>query len=61
MGGIAAARGQYIVMGDADARYNFSNSRFFERLRAGNQLVIGNCFKGGVQPRGHALAAQVCW
>jgi hypothetical protein len=52
MGGIAAARGQYILMGDADASYDFSHiPRFLEQLRAGSQLVIGNRFQGGVQPR----------
>jgi len=51
MGGIAAARGRYIIMGDADASYDFTHiPRFLEQLRAGNQLVMGNRFKGGVQP-----------
>src|SRR4051812_3177913 len=34
-GGIAAARGAYVVMGDADDSYDFSRlERFIERLRA---------------------------
>ncbi len=50
-GGIAAARGRYIVMGDADGSYDFSHvARFVERLRAGDDLVMGNRFLGGVQP-----------
>lgn len=50
-GGIAAARGRYILMGDADGSYDFSHlPRFVERLRAGADLVMGNRFLGGIQP-----------
>lgn len=50
-GGIAAARGRYILMGDADGSYDFSHlPRFVERLRAGADLVMGNRFRGGIQP-----------
>jgi glycosyltransferase involved in cell wall biosynthesis len=51
MGGIAAARGKYIIMGDADDSYDFSNLRpFIEKLRQGYDLVMGNRFKGGIKP-----------
>lgn len=51
MGGIAAAHGSYIIMGDADDSYDFSNlSPFLEKLREGADLVMGNRFKGGIQP-----------
>jgi glycosyltransferase involved in cell wall biosynthesis len=41
-GGIAAARGMYIVMGDADDSYDFGEiPRFVEALRTGHQLVQG--------------------
>jgi len=51
MGGIDAARGRYIIMGDADDSYDFSNlDLFVERLRAGDQLVMGDRFKGGIAP-----------
>jgi glycosyltransferase involved in cell wall biosynthesis len=51
MGGIDAAYGKYIVMGDADDSYDFSNlDLFVERLRAGDQLVMGDRFKGGIAP-----------
>ncbi|HEY0863438.1 MAG TPA: glycosyltransferase family 2 protein [Lacunisphaera sp.] len=50
-GGIAAARGRFILMGDADGSYDFSHlPRFVERLRAGADLVMGNRFRGGIQP-----------
>jgi glycosyltransferase involved in cell wall biosynthesis len=50
-GGIAAARGKYLLMGDADGSYDFSHlPRFVERLRAGADLVMGNRFLGGIQP-----------
>ena len=51
MGGIAAARGTYIIMGDADDSYDFENlDPFIEKLRAGYDVVIGNRFKGGIRP-----------
>jgi glycosyltransferase involved in cell wall biosynthesis len=51
MGGIWAARGQYIIMGDADDSYDFTNlTPFVEKLRAGCDLVMGNRFKGGIEP-----------
>jgi hypothetical protein len=51
MGGIAAARGKYIVMGDADASYDFGDiPLFLKQLRAGHELVMGNRFAGGIRP-----------
>lgn len=51
MGGIVAAHGKYIIMGDADDSYDFSNlNPFVEELRAGYDLVMGNRFKGGIKP-----------
>jgi glycosyltransferase involved in cell wall biosynthesis len=42
MGGIAAARGRFIVMGDADDSYDFGEiPRFVARLREGYDLVQG--------------------
>jgi glycosyltransferase involved in cell wall biosynthesis len=42
MGGIAAARGKYVLMGDSDASYDFRETpRFLEQLRRGNDLVMG--------------------
>jgi len=51
MGGIAAAAGQYIIMGDADDSYDFGHiPRFLHELRAGDDLVMGNRFRGGILP-----------
>ncbi len=50
MGGIYAAEGQYIIMGDADDSYDFSNlNPFLEKLRGGYDLVMGNRFRGGIE------------
>ena len=50
MGGIQAARGKYVIMGDADDSYDFSGLYpFVQALRQGNDLVMGNRFKGGIE------------
>ena len=50
-GGILAAKGRFIVMGDADDSYDFSRlDAFMEQLRKGAQLVMGNRFLGGIAP-----------
>jgi len=49
--GIAASRGPYIIMGDADDSYDFTEvPRFVEKLRAGFDVVMGNRFSGGIRP-----------
>jgi glycosyltransferase involved in cell wall biosynthesis len=49
--GIRAARGRYVVMGDADDSYDFSAlDAFLAKLREGYQLVMGNRFRGGILP-----------
>jgi glycosyltransferase involved in cell wall biosynthesis len=51
MGGIAAARGEYVMMGDADDSYDFTSvPAFLAQLRQGFDLVMGNRFKGGIAP-----------
>jgi hypothetical protein len=51
MGGIIAARGEYVIMGDADDSYDFTNLMpFITELRKGYDLVMGNRFKGGIAP-----------
>ena len=51
MGGINAAKGKYIIMGDADGTYDFTALEpFLTKLREGSDLVVGNRFKGGIAP-----------
>lgn len=48
--GIESANGTYIIMGDADDSYDFSNlSPYLNKLREGYDLVMGNRFKGGIE------------
>jgi glycosyltransferase involved in cell wall biosynthesis len=51
LGGIEAARGRYVIMGDADQSYDLTALMpFVEQLRGGADLVMGNRFKGGIAP-----------
>jgi glycosyltransferase involved in cell wall biosynthesis len=51
MGGIEAARNEFIIMGDADDSYDFTNlETFVDALKDGADLVMGNRFKGGILP-----------
>src|SRR5918997_1293923 len=48
MGGIAAARGRYVIMGDADDSYDFLElPKFVDKLREGNDLVQGCRLEAG--------------
>ncbi len=50
-GATQAARGKYVIMGDSDDSYDFSNLMpFVEKLREGYDLVMGNRFLGGIKP-----------
>jgi hypothetical protein len=50
-GGIAAARGRFVLMGDADDSYDFTRvNDFVAKLREGYDLVMGNRFQGGILP-----------
>ena len=50
IGGIKAARGRYIIMGDCDLSYDFTNlDGFVSGLRKGADLVMGNRFKGKIE------------
>lgn len=50
MAGIEHASGKYIIMGDSDNSYDFSNlDAFVEVLRDGAHLVMGNRFRGGIE------------
>src|SRR5436309_9132863 len=49
--GIEAARGQFIIMGDADDSYDFTEvPRFVTKWREGYEVVMGNRFKGAIKP-----------
>jgi glycosyltransferase involved in cell wall biosynthesis len=49
--GFAEARGRFIIMGDCDDSYDFTDlQRFVERLRGGADLVMGNRFAGEIKP-----------
>ena len=50
LGGIRAAKGRFVIMGDADDSYDFENlDTMVERLRNGADLVMGNRFLGGIE------------
>ncbi len=50
MTGIESAKGRYVIMGDSDDSYDFSNlNPYVIKLREGYDLVVGNRFKGGIQ------------
>src|SRR5690606_25099264 len=49
--GALDAQGEYIIMGDSDDSYDFSRlDAFVEQLDEGYDLVMGNRFKGGIEP-----------
>ena len=50
-GGIAAARGRYVIMGDSDDSYDFTQlGDFLSKLDEGYDLVMGNRFQGEIRP-----------
>lgn len=51
IGGCEGAYGRYLLMGDADGSYNFTEgAAMIERLLNGADLCIGSRFKGGIAP-----------
>jgi hypothetical protein len=51
MAGIEAASGEFVIIGDADESYDFGALQpFLDKLREGYDLVMGNRFKGGIEP-----------
>jgi len=56
MAGFQAARGKYLIMGDADDSYDFTGLLpFLQQLRGGVDLVMGNRFRGGIRPQAMPL------
>jgi glycosyltransferase involved in cell wall biosynthesis len=50
IGGINAARGRFVIMGDADDSYDFTAiAPLIDKLREGYDLVVGNRFRGGIE------------
>ncbi len=50
IGGINAAEGKYIIMGDCDMSYDFLHlERFIDELRSGHELVMGNRFNSDME------------
>ena len=48
--GCQTAQGKYVIMGDSDDSYDFSDLMpFVEKLRDGYELVMGNRFAGGIE------------
>ena len=48
--GINQARGKYIIMSDADDSYDLYNlNKFYEKLKDGYDLVMGNRYKGVIE------------
>jgi glycosyltransferase involved in cell wall biosynthesis len=49
--GFEAARGKYIVMGDSDDTYDFTEiKQLIDKLREGNEYVLGSRFAGKIMP-----------
>lgn len=49
--GISAARGRFVLMGDADSTYRFDQApQFLQPLQMGADLVMGNRFRGTIEP-----------
>lgn len=50
--GLLAAQGEFVIMGDGDGSYDFTEvSRFMKKFDDGYDLVIGNRFQGGIEPK----------
>ncbi|MTW09589.1 glycosyltransferase [Pseudoduganella eburnea] len=49
--GVRAAQGDIIIMADSDESYDWSQlDQFIQAIEAGNDLVMGNRFRGGIEP-----------
>ncbi len=60
IGGIKAADGRYIIMGDSDGSYDFAAlDGFVEKLREGYTLVMGNRFRGGIEKGAMPLTHRI--
>jgi glycosyltransferase involved in cell wall biosynthesis len=49
-GGLAKAQGKYIIMGDSDDTYDFSDiAPFISKLKEGYDLIVGSRLKGDIK------------
>ncbi len=57
--GIAAARGQFIILGDGDGEHDLNAlDGFLDKLREGFEFVCGNRFAGGIEPGAMSLVRR---
>ena len=57
IGGISAAESKYVIMGDSDDSHDLENlDEFVEKLEEGYELVVGNRFRGGIEPGAMSFA-----
>lgn len=60
-GGIYAAKGRYIIFGDCDGSYDFSDlDPIVNNLRRGWDLVVGDRFSGGIEPGAMPFSHRYC-
>lgn len=60
IGGIAAARGEFIILGDGDGEHDLDALEpFWEKLQEGADFVIGNRCRGNVPPGSSVLRRRV--
>lgn len=58
--GINNAKGKYIIMADADDSYDLLNlGSFYEKLKEGHDLVMGNRFKGGIEKSAMKISHRI--
>ena len=58
--GLKEARGQYIIYGDCDDSYDFSNlTPYLEKLKEGYSFVNGNRFKGGICKKAMSISHKI--
>ena len=61
IGGSKAAYGQYVLMGDADGSYDFTDGvAMIGELQEGADLCMGSRFKGGISPSSRMRRGAPC-
>lgn len=58
--GIKASKGKYVIMGDCDDSYDFSNLMpFLNELRSDTELVMGNRYLGGIEKGAMSISHKI--